>query len=50
VKEFETGLYRFLETERPAILDELGRTTTLTDDLAASLEEAVTAFRESFLA
>jgi F-type H+-transporting ATPase subunit alpha len=50
VKEFETGLYRFLETERPAILDELGRTRTLTDELATSLEEAVKAFRESFLA
>ncbi len=50
VKAFEIGLYRFLETERPAILEELGRTKTLTDDLAASLEEAVTAFRESFLA
>ncbi len=29
VKDFETGLYRFLETERPQILDELGKTKAL---------------------
>ncbi len=50
VREFEAGLYRFLETERPAILEELGRTKTLTDELSAALDEAVAAFRESFLA
>jgi len=50
VKEFETQLYRFLETERPRILDELGDTKTLTDELAASLDEAIAAFRRSFLA
>jgi len=50
LKDFESGLYRFLETERPKILEELGATKTLTDDLAASLDDAVKAFRESFLA
>ena len=50
LKDFESGLYRFLETERPKILEELGTTKTLTDDLAASLDDAVKAFRESFLA
>ncbi|MBA3877116.1 MAG: F0F1 ATP synthase subunit alpha [Anaerolinea sp.] len=50
VKEFEVQLYRFLETERPSILDELGRTKTLSDDLATALDEALTAFRQSFLA
>jgi len=50
VKEFETGFYRFLESERPAILAELGQTKTLTDELAAALDEAVGAFRQSFLA
>jgi len=49
VREFESGLYRFLETERPAILAELGTTKTLTDELASALDEAVAAFRESFL-
>ena len=50
VKEFESQLYRFLETERPAILRELGETKTMTDDLAKALDEAVDAFRLSFLA
>jgi F-type H+-transporting ATPase subunit alpha len=50
VKEFESQFYRFLETERPAILTELGETKTLTDELGAALDEAVDAFRTSFLA
>ncbi len=45
VKEFETGFYRFLETERPAILEELGKTAALTDELTAALTEAIEAFR-----
>src|SRR6187455_47380 len=50
VKEFETQFYRFLETERPAILQELGETKALSDELAKALEEATDAFRTSFLA
>jgi F-type H+/Na+-transporting ATPase subunit alpha len=50
VKEFEIGLYRFLETEKPDILTELAKTDTLTDKLAASLDEAIAAFRQSFQA
>jgi len=50
VKEFETQLYRFFETERPKILTTLAETKTLTDELAADLDEAIAAFRESFLA
>ena len=50
VKDFETGLYRFLETERPKVLQELGQTKALSDDLASALDEAVTAFKTSFLA
>jgi len=50
VKEFETGLYRFLETERPKVLQELGQTKALSDELTSALDEAVTAFRTSFLA
>jgi len=45
VREFETQFYRFLETERPAILEELARTATLTDELSASLAEAIETFR-----
>jgi F-type H+/Na+-transporting ATPase subunit alpha len=50
VKEFETQFYRFLETERPNILEELGGTKTLTDELASGLDEALEAFRQLFLA
>jgi len=50
VKDFETGLYRFLEAERPKVLQELGQTKALSDDLASALDEAVTAFKTSFLA
>jgi F-type H+-transporting ATPase subunit alpha len=50
VKEFETQFYRYLESERPAILSELGDTKAMTDELAAALDEAVDAFRQSFLA
>ena len=50
VREFETGFYRFLESERPEILKELGETKTLTDELSKALDEAVDNFRQSFLA
>jgi F-type H+-transporting ATPase subunit alpha len=45
VKEFETGLYRFLETERADILKELRDTKALPKELAAKLDEAIEAFR-----
>jgi F-type H+-transporting ATPase subunit alpha len=50
VKEFENQFYRFLETEKPEILKQLGESKALPDELATSLDEALTAFRESFLA
>jgi F-type H+-transporting ATPase subunit alpha len=50
VKEFEIQFYRFLETERPKILEELGQTKTLTDELSTALDEALEAFRQAFLA
>ncbi len=50
VKEFEIQFYRFLDTERPAILQELGKTKVLSDENAKALDEAINAFRESFLA
>ncbi|HVL53765.1 MAG TPA: F0F1 ATP synthase subunit alpha [Vitreimonas sp.] len=50
VSEFETGLYRFLETERPEILRELGETQALTDELTGALDDAIEAFRQNFLA
>jgi len=50
VKEFEAGYYRFLETERPDLLRKLGETKALDDEIAAGLDEAVAAFRATFLA
>ncbi|HEX3264177.1 MAG TPA: F0F1 ATP synthase subunit alpha [Candidatus Limnocylindrales bacterium] len=50
VKEFETGFYRFLESERPKILQEIGSSGALSDDNAAALTEAIDEFRKSFLA
>jgi len=50
VKDFEAQFYRFLETERPAILTTLAETKALSDEIAMGLDDALTAFRESFLA
>ena len=50
VKEWEIGFYRFLETERPAILTELATSKTMTDELAAAFDEAIAVYRQSFLA
>jgi F-type H+-transporting ATPase subunit alpha len=50
VREFEAQFYRFLETERPDILTEIADKSNLTDELRATLDEAVDAFRQSFLA
>ena len=45
VREFEGQFYRFLETERPDILKELGETKNITDELKTALDEAVERFR-----
>jgi F-type H+/Na+-transporting ATPase subunit alpha len=45
VKDFESQFYRFLETERPEILDELGQTNALTDEISAALDDAIERFR-----
>jgi F-type H+/Na+-transporting ATPase subunit alpha len=50
VKDFENQFYRFLETEKPEILKELGESKALSDEIRKGLDEALTAFRESFLA
>ena len=50
VKEFEIQFYRYLETERPKVLEELGNTKALSDETATALDEALTAFRQGFLA
>ncbi|HEY7590972.1 MAG TPA: F0F1 ATP synthase subunit alpha [Candidatus Limnocylindrales bacterium] len=48
VKEFESQFYRFLESERPKILQEIGSSNDLNPDLAKALDEAIEAFREAF--
>ena len=50
VKEFETQLYRFLETERPDILTDLAASRALTDENSSALNDAIDEFRKSFLA
>jgi F-type H+-transporting ATPase subunit alpha len=45
VKEFETQFYRFLETEYPAILKELGESKNLSDELAVEMDKATDRFR-----
>jgi F-type H+/Na+-transporting ATPase subunit alpha len=50
VKEFEIQFYRFLETERPKILTDLAHSGTMTDEIATTLDEAIGAFRQGFLA
>jgi len=45
VREFEEQFYRFLETQRPEILQELGETKTLSDEISAALDDAIEAFR-----
>ena len=45
VKEFETQFYRFLETEQPEILKELGETNALTDEVKGALDKAIERFR-----
>jgi F-type H+-transporting ATPase subunit alpha len=49
LKDFENQFYRFLETEQPDILKQLGETKALSDELAKGLDDALTALRESFL-
>jgi F-type H+-transporting ATPase subunit alpha len=50
LKDFENQFYRFLETEQPDILKGLGESKALSDETAKGLDDALTAFRESFLA
>jgi F-type H+-transporting ATPase subunit alpha len=49
LKDFENQFYRFLETEKPDILKQLGESKALSDEIAKGLDDALTAFRESFL-
>jgi F-type H+-transporting ATPase subunit alpha len=48
VKEFESQFYRFLETEKPKILEHLAGKEGLNDELAKALDEAIEEFRVAF--
>jgi len=50
VKDFESGFYRFLEAEKPEALEKLGRTKALDDEITKGLDDAVAAYRTTFLA
>jgi F-type H+-transporting ATPase subunit alpha len=50
VKEFEGQFYRFLETERPDVLTTIAKSRDLSDESAKALDEAIDAFRQTFLA
>ena len=50
IKDFENQFYRFLETERPDVLTELGEKKELTDEIVAALKDATVAFKETFAA
>src|SRR5215207_8916062 len=50
VRDFESQFYRFLEAEQPDVLNQLGESKALSDEIAASLDQAIEAFRKSFLA
>ena len=50
VREFESQFYRFLETEHPDLLRQLGDKKELTKEISDELDQAVDAFRKTFLA
>jgi F-type H+-transporting ATPase subunit alpha len=50
VKEWESGFYRFLDTEHPNVLKTLGETKNLTDDLRDELDQAIDSYRQTFSA
>jgi F-type H+/Na+-transporting ATPase subunit alpha len=45
VKEFESGLYRFIETEHPDIFKTLDEKPELTDEVSAAITAAIDEFR-----
>jgi F-type H+-transporting ATPase subunit alpha len=50
VRDFEGQFYRFLEAERPAVLETLAAGGALDDAIVGTLRDAVTAFKETFAA
>jgi F-type H+-transporting ATPase subunit alpha len=50
VRDFETGLYQFLDTSRPEVLRTLAEKKTIDDDLKAALNGALKEYQEQFMA
>ena len=49
VREYETGLYEFLETRRPQLLSSLGEKNQIDDQIKADLTAALKEFSQSFV-
>ena len=50
IRAFEQQFYRFLDAEKGELMAKLAQTKTLDDEIVAGLEDAIRAFRETFLA
>jgi F-type H+-transporting ATPase subunit alpha len=50
IRDFEQRFYRFLESERPDVLNTLGAKPELTDEIVTGLREATEAFKPQFIA
>jgi F-type H+-transporting ATPase subunit alpha len=50
VKKFEDGLVRFVENSRGSLLEKIATKKTLDDDLKEEMKQAVSEFKERFLA
>ena len=50
VRQFETGLYRFIETRAPQVFTDIASKKQLDDDLKKALDAAVKEFTTQFAA
>ena len=50
IHDFEAGLYDYLDTARPEILESIRKTQKLADENTAALEQAIGDFKKQFLA
>ncbi len=49
IRDFEQGLYRFVESAHPAILNDIREKKTLDDALKAQIEQALKEYKERFV-
>jgi F-type H+/Na+-transporting ATPase subunit alpha len=50
IRDFEQRFYRFLESERPDVLNTLGAKPELTDEVVTGLRDATETFKQQFIA